>query len=336
MFAPSDLTELPSSARTAIENATQRVERASQADDVEQIIGTSKELIETVAKVAISALGGTYGSSARMSNLAHDTLAALDMDPAKLGDRPALRELASALFSAAMAVAELRNTDGTGHGTAVPSNLDASHARFACEAAIAWCRWVLAATHRALRDRVPIAEVVNDISERLTFSQGKLPALLQDIRVHDRSEDDQFKLGLVVARRWTVNETFMPREDVIRPLAAGDADYPPAFAEGVLEGLLLDYNGFLRINSMDVPLVVGIADRLPGDRRKRVYDDVVAKIGDALLSYAFKEEEQVEVIQELRTAGAERAGSPLDHLLETIASRIESLRRSGGEPFEND
>jgi hypothetical protein len=63
VFEPAHLAELPLPARTEIENAREQVDRALGAGDVAQIIGTSKELVETVAKVAINALGGTFGST---------------------------------------------------------------------------------------------------------------------------------------------------------------------------------------------------------------------------------------------------------------------------------
>ncbi len=336
MFDRADLAELPPSARTAIENALGRVERASSAGDVEQVIGTSKELVETVAKAAINALGGTYGSNAEMSTLAHETLVAIGMHPAGLSDRPSLRKLGSALASTVNALAELRNSDGTGHGRAVPSNLDPSHATLAQEAAMSWSRWVLSATHRALRDRVPIAEVVNDISGPLTLSRGKLPALLQELRIDERSEDDQSKLGLAVARRWSVNDTFLPREDVIEPLATGKAEYPPAFAAGVLEGLLLDHDGFLRMKPIDLPLAAAIAERLPGDRKERVFKELVDRAQDALLSYAFKEEAQIEAVQELDRLAGERAGSALGEALTTVARRIEELREAAQDSDEDE
>jgi hypothetical protein len=334
VFDSANLAELPASARTAIQNALERVERASGAGDVEQIIGTSKELVETVAKAAINALGRTYGSNAEMSTLAHETLVALGMHPTGLSDRPSLRKLASALASTVNALAELRNSDGTGHGRAVPSNLDPSHATLARKAAISWSEWVLWATHRALRDRVPIAEVVNDISGPLTLSQGKLPALLQEIRIAERGEEDQFKLGLAVARRWSVNDTFLPREDVIEPLATGKAEYPPAFAAGVLEGLFLDHDGFLRMKPIDVPLAVGIAERLPGDRKERVFKELADRAKDALLSYAFNEEAQIEAVHELDRLAAERGGTLLGEVLALIALRIEELRDAEQESDE--
>lgn len=336
MFDQTDLTELPPSARTAIQNALERVERASEAEDVEQIIGTSKELVETVAKVAINALGGTYGSNAEIPTLVRDTITALNLHPAGLSDRPSLRKLGAALASTVNALAELRNTDGTGHGRAIPSNLDLSHATLAREAAVSWCRWILAATHRALRDRVPIAQIASDIAGPLTLSRGMLPALLQELRIGERGEDDQIKLGLAIARRWSVNDTFLPREDVIEPLASGKAEYPPAFVAGILEGLLLDHDGYLRMKPNDLPLVVAIGERLPGDRKIRVLEGLANRARVALLSYAFKEEAELAAVQELRRLASEREGSALGEALTVIAQRIEQLREPEWEGDEGE
>lgn len=58
----ADLVRLRPSAQEAIRRACQRVDRAEAARDVEAVIGASKELVETVGKSIVDALGGTYGS----------------------------------------------------------------------------------------------------------------------------------------------------------------------------------------------------------------------------------------------------------------------------------
>lgn len=335
MLNPADLAELPPSSRTAIENAMARVERAAAAKDPEQVIGTSKELVETVAKVTINALGGTYGSNTNMPALVKQTLEALDLHPSGLADRPSLRRLVGALSTAVSAITELRNTDGTGHGRAYPSNLNDAHGTLARDAAVGWSRWILSATHRSLRDR-PIAQVVDDISGPLTMSRGVLPALLQELRLDTRGEDDQRKLGLAVSRRWTVNGTFMPRSDVIEPLAEGRKEYPPAFAEGILEGLLLDHDGFLRIYPGDVPFLAGIADRLPADRRTLVLDALSERVSNALRSYAFGEEAQAQTIHELRQLATERGGTSVGETMSLIAQHIDDLRHADWKADEDD
>jgi hypothetical protein len=78
MFDKVDLEGLQPSARVAIEAALGRLERAVTADDVEGIVGSSKELVETVAKAAINALGDTYGSNIDVPKLAHQTVVALE------------------------------------------------------------------------------------------------------------------------------------------------------------------------------------------------------------------------------------------------------------------
>lgn len=86
----------------------------------------------------------------------------------------------------------------------------------------------------------------------------------------------------------------------------------------------------------DVPIIVGIAERLPGDRKECVFGEVGARADDALLSYAFKDERQTAVVRELRRAAAERQGSPLATVLETIASRIEHLRQGEESSFDEE
>lgn len=334
MFDKECLEKLQLSAKTAIEQAAGRLERASAADDVEAVVGASKELVETVAKVVIDALGGTYGSDVDMPKLAQQTLAALKLHPAGLQDRNSLRKLSQALISAVNALAELRNTDGTGHGRAVASNLDRSHASLAQDAAMAWCSWVLAANRRALMGRVGVDEVASEISVSRVFTRGELPAFLAEHRLPELGENDQRKLGLAVGRRWSVNGTFIPREDVIKPLAAGTVDYPTAFAAGVLEGLVLDYNGYLRIRRDDARLAVNIGLRLPGDRKQVVFEELADRAEDALLSYAFDEEEQEAALRELGALAQEQENAEIGRAIARVGRRIEELREADWDDDE--
>lgn len=328
MFDIADLAQFPPSARAAIDQAVERVTRSSDADDIEATIGASKELVETVAKVVINALGGTYGSSAELPKLAKETLTALKLHPGGLQDRDSLRKLSQALIATVNALAELRNSDGTGHGRAFPSNLDPSHAALAKDTALIWSRWILSAAHRALRERVPLGQVASDIAGPLSFSRGELPALLAELGLDAVGEDDQRKLGLAVGRRWSVNGTFLAREDVIEPLASGNAEYPPAFAAGVLEGLLLDHDGYLRMRPDDIPLAVAIGQRLPGDRKVLVFEELADRTEDALLSYAFDDEAQGQSIERLLWLADEQENPQVREAMSRIAKRIDKLRES--------
>lgn len=335
VFDRSDLDELSPSAREAIERALERTWRSSAADDVEATIGAAKELVETVAKVSINALGGSYGSNADIPTLANEVLTALGLHPGGLQGRDSLRRLSQSLISTVNAIAELRNSDGTGHGRAVPSSLHMSHATLAMETSLAWSHWVLSLTARAVRKNLPIDQVVSDLAGPLTLSRGKLPRLLKDLGLDDLGEEAQHKLGLAVARRWSVNGTFLPREDVIEPMAAGRATYPPAFAAGVIEGLLLDYDGYLRVRPNDLELVASIGERLPPDEMVRTFRQLATRVEDALASYAFDDEAQEEASSQLEEL-VKSAHPAIRESLARVRSRLLQLRVFPEEAWDDE
>jgi hypothetical protein len=76
-------------------------------------------------------LAGTYGSDVEMPKLARQVRDLLETEPAGLQGRTSLGRLGGGLASTVVGVAELRNTDGTGHGRATPSELDPAHATLA-------------------------------------------------------------------------------------------------------------------------------------------------------------------------------------------------------------
>ncbi len=330
MIESSYLEDFPPSARAAIEAAQDRVQRAVDADDVEGIVGASKELIETVAKAVIDGLGGSYGSEVDLPKLAWQTLDALKLHPATLQGRAPLRQLSQSLISVAQAVAELRNMDGTGHGRSARTNLDQTHALLIRDVANVWCGWVLATSRRA--GRAPLNDFISDIGGALTLSRGKLPRLLAEIGLRELGDDDQRRVGLAVARRWSVNETFLPLTDVIEPIASGQAEYPPAFCEGALEGLLLDHDGHIRIRrSEDIRLAVEVGQRLPGHRREEVFRGLADRIGDARPSYKFGGKTQDEAAEVWRGLAAQQENPAIREALHRIALRFEELRgRSEG------
>jgi Abortive infection C-terminus len=321
----TDLELLPASAREAIQIAIERVDRASSARDVEAIVGGSKELIETVAKAVLDSLGTAYGSNARLATLTGQTLGALKLDPVAIQGRPSLAKLSSSVQSAVQAVAELRNTDGTGHGRATRSNLDLSHADFVQAVALAWCKWILATSRRALGKRGGLDKALADIGGAEVFSRGRLAAYLADLDMTDLAEEDQRRLGLAVARRWTVNQTWMPVEDVIQPLAEGKADYPAAFREGIFEGLLLDNNGYLRTTSDDVGRAVQVGLRLPGDRIEKAFRTLADRVDDATPSQTLDEKARDEVQGRLRALAAEQTLPFVRQALDRLDHRLEKL-----------
>ena len=138
---------------------------------------------------------------------AADPPSARPLDPATQGHRPRQRLGSSLATAVAQAMGEIRNTDGTGHGRARRSDLHVADALLARDAAEAWCSWTLATASRIFGTRAGLDQAIVDIGGDRVFSQGNLAAYLDALGLQDLHEADQRKIGLAVARRWTVNGT---------------------------------------------------------------------------------------------------------------------------------
>jgi len=320
-----DLSRFPDSARDALRAGIDRLERGRLVGDVEAMVGASKELVETAAKVVLDALGHPYGSNTDLPGLASQALDALKLHPRAYQGRPSIQRLGASLSQSLQAIAELRNTDGTGHGRAHRSNLDPSHAEFVCAAALAWSQWLLSAADRALAERTSLTTALSDIGGAQTFPTGRLAKYLADLSLTELGDDDQRKLGLAVARRWTVNETFMPLTDVIEPLVDGQVEYPPAFREGLVEGLLLDDNGYIRTSAEDVRRAIRLALGLPGNRVEGLFRDVARRFANAQPSQTFTGNIRNETLASLLSLAKEQALPGAREALQQMANHVEAM-----------
>ena len=313
-------------AQTAIAQNVDRVERALATDDTEGIIGASKDLVETVGKAVIDGLGLAYPSSPGLPDLAGRTMDALKLHPSGLQNRPSMQRFSGSYITALNALAELRNTDGTGHGRAAPTDLHPSHARFAMEAAGSWSRWVLSAARRVLEAKASINEAVELIEGGRSFRRGELPAFLAEHQLDALDDDDQHRLGLAVGRRWNVGGTFNVRDDVIEPLAEGREAYPPSFCGGVAEGLLIDQLGYVRTTQNEIDLMVKIGMRLPSPLREATFENLATIVEQSDASYAFESDSRAGAATRLRDRAREQSAHPeVASALDRIAARIEAF-----------
>jgi len=242
-----------------------------------------------------------------------------------------LQRLGGAIISAASAIAELRNRDGTGHGRSKRSTLSARDAAFASAATEVWCSWVLALTERRLEDTRRFDTALADIGGERVFSKGALKAYLDDLALDKAPDTVQRKLGLAVARRWTMNSTFMPLVDVIEPLAEGSRDFPTAFQDGVIEGLLLDGDGRLRMTSRDVKNSIDIAMRLRPDDRQDVLQRLADHVEEAAPAATFDREAQVEALASFDELASYNQARDPRGALRRIARRLDALIALGVE-----
>jgi AbiJ N-terminal domain 5/Abortive infection C-terminus len=131
----------------AIEAQLQRIRRALE-DDFEQAIGSAKDLVEATAKTVLSELGVEYNERSDLPELARAVQRELGLHPEVLAPTSPgaeiVRKILGALATISSGIAGLRNEYGTGHGRGTQLRLQRRHAELAVDAAILYCRTLLA------------------------------------------------------------------------------------------------------------------------------------------------------------------------------------------------
>jgi Abortive infection C-terminus len=117
--------------------------------DLEQAIGSAKELIESTAKLVLDDRSVAYSKNDDVTVLIHRAQEALGLSPAKAptigpDGGASIKRILGGASSVAIGVAELRNQYGTGHGQGrLRTGLGQRHAHLAVNAAFMWCQLML-------------------------------------------------------------------------------------------------------------------------------------------------------------------------------------------------
>lgn len=116
-----------------------RIQRSLRDGDDAQLLGSTKELLETTAKVVLARVGRPTPS--KFPALLTAAFEALQLHPKATPstgtplERP-VREILGGAVKIALGVDELRNSHGTGHGRIAPPPLSRRHARLAAGAGV--------------------------------------------------------------------------------------------------------------------------------------------------------------------------------------------------------
>lgn len=127
----------------------ERIARAVVDQDPALAIGSSKELIESTAKLVLAETGHEVTGREELPELVKLAQEQLQVHPtqAKVGPDGTgpVKKILGASSTIATGVAELRNSGfGTGHGGATPRpGLGSRHARLAVNSARTWCEFIL-------------------------------------------------------------------------------------------------------------------------------------------------------------------------------------------------
>ncbi|OEJ30022.1 abortive infection family protein [Streptomyces subrutilus] len=221
----------------AIDDAYQRLGRAVEAEDFAHVVGSAKELTESVARVTTEANGEVLADNTSYKTLlttAHGIVAhAIKQD---LAPNDVLRAIPDGARRMATQLAEIRNVYGTGHGRADVHEVTEEVAEACVHASLIWVRWVLARHTTVLLGNV--TQLVSDL-ETENFSSGELAERLDAANLPSLKEPEQRRLGIAVGRR-TAKATWTVRIDGVRACSTNPERWPDAYRTGVTEGLFIN------------------------------------------------------------------------------------------------
>lgn len=268
--------------------------RAHQARDWELAVGSGKELVEAVAKMVLDARGEPFGNATDFPALINAAHRALARQPGHgLASDPPVREMAQAAKSAVLAVGELRNTHGTGHGRVRAPDVVTEHAYVTADASLLWVRWALRRLDVIVNGRV--SDIVRDLRVD-SFRRGDLARRLEAADLGSLEETEQHRLGVAVGQR-AARATINVLEDGV--IAPAVARLPIPYRSGVVEGAFISSDGYLQST---LPLIRGALALLRGLREadaEATVERVLESAREADISYAFDADSRHAVTQDL-------------------------------------
>ena len=127
---------------SAIEAHANRLERARRDGDLTLVIGSAKDLVETIAKIVLELSGEVAASNADLPGLLAKAHLALDRLPGQgAAVETPVRNIAQGAKTIISQLPELRNRFGTGHGRVLTPQVDEELALLCLDAALLWARW---------------------------------------------------------------------------------------------------------------------------------------------------------------------------------------------------
>lgn len=299
-----------------------RIGRARRDRDWAQGVGSAKELVESVARIALEAGGVVVSNSTNFPNLIHEAHGVLERPKAEelTSDVPT-RTIVRQAKSAVSELATLRSAVGTGHGSATRRATLEEHVDIAMDAAVLWCRWALRRLAAVVDGRH--ADLIGDLRGGRTFSSGDLTRRLLAVNLRSIEEHEQRLIGLSVGRR-AAGGTFTVRHDGVEVVGVGE-DWPLQYRLGVVEGLFVSEDGYVRSDPAAAGYVTTLLADLgaTGGVGEAVVNELMVQVIPSDVSYADSPEDRRQIAAALREAN--RPGLPplLTVLLQVLADKFE-------------
>lgn len=244
----------------SIELARGRLQRAWDFDDLPDVVGKAKELVETVAKVTVEAAEGAVADSVDFQPIVKAAQKVLGRQPGlDLSQDQHLRAMAQAAQTIATSLAPIRNVYGTGHGRARVPDVVVEMATLSLESALMWSRWALRRLGHLLAEypNELIAAVQTGTSRRVLREKFEAAALAQ------QPSEVQHRIGVAFGQQ-SAGGFGNATEVGVEPAVEGGYDeYPIDYRRGLLEGMLLTGGGSIGLTDFYAPWFVSLLSSLP-------------------------------------------------------------------------
>lgn len=265
--------------REAIESYRKRLADAAVADDRPAVVGAAKDLVECVARCVLDATENSLGNGVKFPKLVHGAQRALERVAGRdVGTSDEVRVIAGAAQNIATNVNTVRNEVGTGHGRAHLANINDEMAQIVSDATMLWCRWALRRLGHLLAG---YPNVLLDALAR-AVSRDRLRVLFNDVQMPDQPREIQHAIGVAFGREaaggfgnaWEIG---------LRPAAASsDLElFPVNYRLGLMEGMVLTYDGRIGLLDSYVPDLVDLLMPVPSTPAIVAVDDLAEKAQSA-------------------------------------------------------
>lgn len=244
----------------AVKSARNRLRLAWQLQDLPEVVGKAKELVETVAKVVVAAANGTLADNADFVPTVKAAQVALKRQPGvDLSQDAALRAITQATQTMATCLAPLRNGYGTGHGRAREPDVPVELATVTVEAALVWCRWALRRLGHLLADYPNdlIDAVQTGTTRKVLRDKFQAAALVQ------QPEEVQHRIGVAFGQQ-SAGGFGNATEVGVEPVIDGGFDaFPVDYRRGLIEGMLITGGGSIGLTTHYASWFVSLLGSLP-------------------------------------------------------------------------
>jgi hypothetical protein len=306
----------------AVQEHLQRIGRARGARDWAQGVGSAKELVESVARISLEVRGVGVSNAVKFPALIHEAHEVLERPDAEefASDLPT-RTIVKQAKAAVTQLAELRKAVGTGHGSATRRATLEEHLDVSMDAAVLWCRWAIRRLAAVVEGRH--ADLIGDLRGGRSFSAGDLARRLRAVNLPILEDSEQWLIGQAVGRR-AASDTFTVRHDGVEVVGPGAA-WPLQYRLGVVEGLFLGEDGFVRSNAAAAACVPNLLADMEsaGPVAEAVVNELMAQVIPSDVSYANGPDDRRRIAAALRDADAPGLPPLVTVFLRVLANKFD-------------